>query len=206
MWLLRALVANFITGFFIMLPVLIAYLMLGQLFDLLVVLTVPITDFLPGTLFTDEWDERVAAALLLIAIFVFVGLIAETGPARRIGRWFEGNVLGRFPPYSILKSLSQRMGGTDEGSLQPALLTVAPDTRMVVAIIEELPENQLTVFLPLAPTPGLGMLQIVSADKVERLESSMADVLGWVLNWGAGTEALLKPRGAPPYSAPSQRS
>jgi len=206
MRLLRVLAARFLTGFFIMLPVLIAYLMVGQLFELLLVLTVPITDILPGSLFTDEWDERVSAALLLIVIFVLTGLIAETGPARRFGRWFERSVLDRFPPYSVLKSLSQRIGGTEEGGLQPALLTVAPDTRMVVAIIEELPDDQLTVFVPLAPTPGLGMLQIVSAANVERLESSMADALGWVLNWGAGTEALLEPRSAPPHSAPSQKS
>jgi uncharacterized membrane protein len=197
MRLLRALGASFLKGFFLILPVLIAYMMVGQLFELLLVLTVPIMDILPGSLFTDEWDERVSAALLLIAIFVFAGLIAETGPARRFGRWIEHSVLDRFPPYSVLKSLSQRIGGTDEGGLQPALLTVAPGTRMVVAIIEELPDDQLTVFVPLAPTPALGMLQIVSSANVERLESSMTEALGWVLNWGTGTEAVLKPRGAP---------
>lgn len=197
MRILRALFTRFVEGFFILLPVLIVYLMLGQLFDLLMALTTPITDVIPGTLFSDEWERRATAALLLVGIFLLVGLVAKTQLARRLGSWLERTFLDRFPPYSVLKSFSQRVGGKDEAEkLQPALLTVAPDTRMLVAIVEELPNDQLTIFVPLAPTPALGMLQLVSAANVERLESSMTDALGWVLNWGTGTEALLKPRSA----------
>ena len=39
--------AKFVDGFFILLPVLLAYLMLGQLFDGLMALTQPIVDVLP---------------------------------------------------------------------------------------------------------------------------------------------------------------
>ena len=63
---------------------------------------------------------------------------------------------------------------------------------MLVAIVEKLTTGELTVFVPLAPTPGIGFLQIVSRDKVEKLNASMTDALGWFLNWGAGTEALFK--------------
>jgi uncharacterized membrane protein len=63
--------------------------------------------------------------------------------------------------------------------------------RTLVEIVEELPDDELTVFVPIAPTPGIGVLQIVSASKVERLETSMSNALGWILNWGVGTEALL---------------
>jgi uncharacterized membrane protein len=197
MRIVRALFTTLLEGFFILLPVLIAYVMVGQLFDLLMALTAPITDVMPGTLFSDEWERRATAALLLIGIFLLFGLAAKTRLARGFGSWLERTLLDRFPPYSVLKSLSQRLGGKDEvDKLQPALLTVAPDTRMLVAIVEALPNDQLTVFVPMAPTPALGVLQIVSSAKVERLESSMAEALGWVLNWGAGTGALLKPRGA----------
>lgn len=187
-----------ISGFFILLPVLITYLLLGQLFDLLMSLTAPISDLLPASSFSDPWAHRFAAAAVLLALCILVGLAATTGPARRLGRWFERALLDRFPPYTVVKNLSRTIAGKDAtGQLQPALLTVAPDIRVVVAIVEELPEGQLTVFLPLAPTPGMGILQIVSSARVQKLESSMTDALGWVLNWGVGTEALLKPRKTP---------
>ena len=200
--ILRQVGTKFVDGFFILLPVLLVYLMVGQLFELLMTLTTPITDVMPRRLFSEEWVHRLTAAALLIVIFVLVGLAATTKPSRRVGNWIESKLLSRFPPYVVLKNLSKWLAGKDvPAQLQPALLTVSPGTRMLVAIVEELPDGDLTVFAPLAPTPALGMLQIVSSTKVERLESSMTDALGWVLNWGFGTEAMLKSRQAPSHSA-----
>ena len=99
--------------------------------------------------------------------------------------------MGKFAPYAVLKSLSARLSGEDDDKLQPALMTIAPDTRVLVAIVEELADGNVTVFLPMAPTPAVGHLQIVSAKKLDRLECSMSDALGWPLNWGVGTEAIL---------------
>ena len=193
--ILRRLGSTLIEGFFILLPFLITYLMLGQVFDLLMALTQPVVDFLPTFLFSSVWTHRFAAAALLVLLFIIVGLSANTKMARRFGNWFERTFLQRFPPYTILKSLSKWMAGKEvPKQLQPGLMTVSPDTKMLVAIIEELPGEELTVFVPLAPTPGLGMLQIVSKAKVKQLECSMTDALGWTLNWGAGTDALFKSR------------
>ena len=196
--LLSQLSAKFLNGFFIMLPFLLTYLMVGQLFDMLMALTTPIADLLPNNLFSDVWSLRLTAAVSLILTFVIVGMVANTGPAHRLGSWFERTFLSPFPPYAVLKSLSKRIAGKDvPGQLQPALLAVTPETRMLVAIIEELPDGDLTVFVPLAPTPGVGMLQIVRRANVQKLDCSMTDALGWALNWGVGTEALFKGRKSP---------
>jgi uncharacterized membrane protein len=187
----KGLVANALRGFFILLPFLIAYLMIGQLVDMLLALTQPLIDVMPGTFFGTEASQRLVAFATLIVICVFVALVADTAPARRFGRWFEEAVMARFPPYAVLKSLSARLSGSEEEDLQPALLKVDDDTRMLVAIVEALPDGRLTVFVPMAPTPGLGVLQIVSPDRVERLQCSMPDALGWMMNWGTGTQDLL---------------
>ena len=185
--------AKFVDGFFILLPVLLAYLMLGQLFDGLMALTQPIVDVMPASLFSDLWTHRFVAAMVLVMLFVVVGLMADTPLAHRIGTWFERAVLNRFPPYQVLKNLARWISGKNvPGQLHPALLQVTPEIRILVAIVEELPEGDLTVFVPLAPTPGVGMLQIVNAAKVKKLECRMTDALGWNLNWGMGTEALFQ--------------
>jgi len=188
----ESLAAKALRGFFILLPFLIAYLMLGQLVDMLLALTQPLIDVMPTILIKTEGWRRVVAFGALIAICIFVALIADTALARRFGRWFESAVMGKFPPYAILKSLSARLSGSEKEKLQPALLTVNDDARMLVAIVERLPDGSVTVFAPLAPTPGLGVLQIVASNKLEELQCSMSDALGWTLNWGTGTQALLK--------------
>ena len=185
--------AKFVDGFFILLPVLLAYLLLGQLFDGLMALTQPIVDVLPASLFSDLWTHRFVAAIVLLMLFMAVGLMANTAIAGRIGNWFERAVLKRFPPYQVLKNLARWISGKNvPGQLHPALLHVTPEIRIMVAIVEELPGGDLTVFVPLAPTPGVGMLQIVSGTKVQKLECRMTDALGWNLNWEMGTDALFR--------------
>lgn len=184
----------FLEGFFILLPVLIAYLMLGQLFDMLMAPTQPILDVLPQGPFGDVWAHKFTAAGILLGLFFAVGIAARTRSARRFGNWFEDRFLDRFPPYTVLKSLSKWIAGNAATEhLQPALLDVLPETRMLVAIVEELPDDLVTVFVPIAPTPGVGFLQIVHRNKVKKIDAPMTDALGWLLNWGTGTEALFKP-------------
>lgn len=191
--ILRTIRAKFVDGFFILLPVLLAYLMLGQLFDALMALTQPIVDVLPTSLFSDLWAHRFVSAIVLLTLFVAVGLMANTSVAHRIGNWFERAVLNRFPPYQVLKNLARWISGKNvPGQLHPALLHITPEIRILVAVVEELPGGDVTVFVPLAPTPGVGMLQIVRGSKVQKLECSMTDALGWTLNWGMGTEALFQ--------------
>jgi len=188
----ESLVAKAVRGFFILLPFLIAYLMVGQLVDMLLALTQPLIDVMPGVFIKTEGWRRVVAFGILIVICVLVAQFAHTRLARAFGSWFERTVMSRFAPYAVLKSLSARLSGEDDDKLQPALMTVAPDTHMLVAIVEELKDGNVTVFVPMAPTPGLGFLQIVAPSKLEKLDCSMSDALGWPLNWGTGTEVILK--------------
>jgi uncharacterized membrane protein len=187
----KSLIAKAFRGFFILLPFLIAYLMLGQLVDTLLALTQPMIDVAPGVVFKTEGARRLVAFGVLIVICIFVAVVADTTLARRAGTWFENAVMSRFPPYTVLKSLSARLSGKKEEKLQPALLEVSDGVRVLVAIVERLPDGNVTVFAPIAPTPALGLLQIVDPSKLEELQCSMSDALGWTLNWGAGTQALL---------------
>lgn len=182
-------------GFLITLPVLLVYLMLGGIVDGIALLTTPVVDLLPVDLFDDPEAQRWVAAGVLVGIFLLVGAASKSAPMRRLGAFVESRTLARFAPYAVLKSLSQSIGGKQDPSrLQPALLSVAPDTRMLVAIVEELPEDELCVYVPVAPTPAVGFLQIVHRSKVERLDVPMADALGSLFNWGAGTADVLAAR------------
>jgi hypothetical protein len=53
--------AKAVRGFFILLPFLIAYLMLGQLVDMLLALTQPLIDVMPGILLKSEGWRRLVA-------------------------------------------------------------------------------------------------------------------------------------------------
>lgn len=85
------------TGVFATLPVLLLYLLIGQLFAIMMALSQPLMDILPEKGWLIDLDERAWAALLL-ALFVFlVGLLALTKMGQRLGDWLEAKALSRLP-------------------------------------------------------------------------------------------------------------
>jgi len=182
-----------VDGFLVLLPFLLTYLMMGQLFDAMMALATPIADLLPKGAAMSEWALRLEAAGLLVIGCFLVGLGMKTDAAKGFGKWIEKTFLNRIPPYVILRNLARRLSGRDvPNKLQPALIRTESGTDLLGFIVEEHAGGKFTVLVPLAPTPGVGTLQIVSREKIQRLEVPMKDALGAILNWGAGTEALLK--------------
>jgi uncharacterized membrane protein len=187
--------SRIVDGFLVLLPFLLTYLMMGQLFDAMLALAAPIADLLPKGPLTSEWALRLQAGGLLVIACLLVGLAMRTRTAIRFGKWIEETFLNRMPPYVILRNLARSVSGREvPNQLQPALIMTDPGTEVLGFIVEEHSGGKFTVFMPLAPTPGVGTIQVVSSNKIQRLEAPMKDALGAILNWGAGTEALLKTR------------
>jgi len=189
----RSIGGVFVEGFLVLLPFLISYLLLGGFFDMLMALTQPVIDVLPGGLFPDAWTERAVAAVALIVITFLAGLAARSSLGHRIGGWIEDRVLRRFPPYDVLRSFSRRMFGTDRpDQLAPAFLRTSKGNRMFCFIVEDMPRHDSAViFVPLAPTPGVGTVQIASRELLEPIEASFSDAVGCLFNWGAGASDLV---------------
>ena len=182
----------FIEGFLVLLPVLISYLLLGGLFDLLMSLTQPFIDVLPESAFRDRFGQQTAAVGALIWTIFVAGLAARSRMGRKFGNWTERRVLMRFPPYVVLRSFSRRLFGEDvPDQLQPAIVEVAPQSHMFAFIVEEAIDDMVVVFVPLAPTPGIGTLQIVAKERIKPLNASFGDAIGCLFNWGVGTADLL---------------
>ena len=70
----RGLVTRFVEGFFILLPILIAYLMLGQLFDMLMALTQPILEAIQRDLYQAADFNQFRAAVRSLTRFEHVDL------------------------------------------------------------------------------------------------------------------------------------
>ena len=96
-------------GFVLLLPLILSYILIGALFDLVMGLTIPITDLLPGRFFSNEWEQRFAAVAILLVLCFLIGLADQTETFRRAGDWLERRIFGRFAPYSVLRSFSSRI-------------------------------------------------------------------------------------------------
>jgi uncharacterized membrane protein len=174
-----------------MLPFLLAYLLIGGFVDLAVLLTTPLQDIMPQYGVLSPTGRLISLLLLLFLIFVAIGFLKDTKPAQRLGAWIENEFFLKFPPYRLVRDITRRLAGEEIPNMHPALLELTPGIRTVGFIVEELEDNLVTVFQPLTSLPTMGTLQIVSEDKVERLDAAFMDAIGWYFNWGADTQAVL---------------
>jgi uncharacterized membrane protein len=188
---LKVLGRKFVAGFLILLPFLLAYLLIGGFVDLTVMLTAPIQDLLPRFGLLSPTGRQLSILGLLFLIFVFIGFLKDTKPAQALGAWIEREFFLKFPPYRLVRDITRRLAGEEIPNMHPALLELSPGIKTVGFIVEELDNRMVTVFQPLTSLPTMGTLQIVSEDKVERLDAPFMDAIGWYFNWGADTKAVL---------------
>ncbi len=67
-----------------------------------------------------------------------LGLIARTAAGKGVGACFERAVLGRFPGYDLIKSISTRFSGlSDDERFAPALVTLVGESQSPAIIVEE---------------------------------------------------------------------
>jgi uncharacterized membrane protein len=192
--LLKTVARKFASGFLVLLPFLLAYLLIGGFYDITVMLTAPLQDLIPRFGLLSPTGRQLAILGSLFLIFVLVGILKDTAPAQRLGGWIEREFFNRFPPYRVVRNITRQLAGEELKDMKPALLDLGPGAQTVVFIVEELEGDRVTVFQPLTSLPTMGTLQIVESSKVQPLDSAFMDAVGWYFNWGADTKAVLGSR------------
>jgi uncharacterized membrane protein len=190
----KALSRKFLSGFLILLPFLLAYLLIGGFYDLVVLLTAPLEDLIPRLGLLSPAQRQLAMIVWLFLMFVLVGILKDTRAAQQLFGWIEQEFFNRFPPYRIVRDITRQLAGEELKNMQPALLELSAGIRTIGFIVEELDGDLVTVFQPLTSVPTMGTLQIVEKSKVHPLDSGFMDALGWYFNWGADTQAALGSR------------
>jgi uncharacterized membrane protein len=185
-------------GFFVVLPMMLIYLLLDETLEAATALATPIIDLLPeGIIEGTPFPNLIAIVLILLVSLVF-GLAIRTRLGERLIRKAEHAVLEKIPGYAAIRSLSTRVFGADvDGEFEPALLSLPLDGKALVFLVERHDDGQCTVFLPSSPTPGVGTIQVVPAERVQALDAKASQVFEALSHWGVGTrDVLTKPKPA----------
>ena len=187
-------------GLFVLLPIIILYLALGEAMGVLVAMATPFADlFFPGSFEDTQFPVLVLIALaLLICVSFILGLFMLSETSRKFGNWIERTILGRLPVYNAIKSLTTGFSDSQqESAFKPALLKSADGEKELVYIVEDHGDGNLTVMLPWTPTPFAGVIKIVPKERVEPLAANMKKVTEALSQWGIGTKNLLTGKNAP---------
>jgi uncharacterized membrane protein len=103
----------------------------------------------------------------------------------------ESSFLQSIPGYTFIKGLTGGLASDDEENQLAPVLARFDDAWQVAFRVERLADGRVVLFIPGAPDPWSGSLSIMSEERVEPLDRTMAAVVRNIRALGRGSSELL---------------
>jgi len=114
-------------GLFVLLPVVVVFHLLRQVFQVAEAAARPIASaFSKVGFYEPKFPVLLAIALMLIVSFI-LGLLMFATWGKTAGRWFESALLMPFPGYRAIKLITKSMVGAEEMESFKPVLIVSPN-------------------------------------------------------------------------------
>ena len=182
-----------IGGLVVIIPLSLIVIIFGDLFATLTRVAQPVAKNLP---FNELLNTVIVTALAVLGILVIcfaTGLIVRTSWGLTGKDWFERRILGRIPMYNIVKHLTHRFAGMDGTQFTPAEIDLYDSGCAVLgAIVDELSDGRLAVFVPATPAATVGQIYLVPDSRVKRLDASLGATINTITEWGVDTSKLFE--------------
>ena len=133
----------------------------------------------------------ILAGVLLFLLLFLTGVLVSARTRGRGATWVEEKFLNYVPGYLLVKGLANGiMGVTTAKGIRPARLEYLPGVCELVLIMEELPDDWVTVFVPSTPNFGTGKVLVVRKELVHPIEGSLMDMRESLSLFGMGMDRL----------------
>ena len=181
-------------GLVVLIPAVLIYLTIRELFEAMVSLATPIADFISSDWIQENDPVRLIALVLIVLVALLLGLIWTAKPTRRIALWLESRSLDHLPMYKIMKSLvGAFLNLEDEEAFKPACWRHDDGSMEPVFVIGEHGQDMLVVMQPWTPTPFAGSVRVVPRSQVDLVPVTLDEYSLALTHFGLGlSEALQK--------------
>lgn len=186
--LLAFLKTTVIGGLLVLLPIYLSILLLLKAFATVAHLVAPITGNLPPTL---PYHQIITALLIVIACFV-CGMLMRTTLGALLKSSLETSVLEKIPGYELIRGLTGRLAGREEGFTFAVVLVEIEEALVPGFFIEDCDETNCAVFIPSAPTPAAGAIYIIDKARVHPADVPFTQAVRVISKWGSGSKELLE--------------
>jgi uncharacterized membrane protein len=200
--------ASFLAGLAVMLPALLTLAAVKWLFGTISAFTDTLLFFLPYVLEPKVvyvngqsapmfWYWSLLALALTVLLISLAGLLARYYVGKRLIEWLDA-IMMRVPLmnkfYGAIKQVNETFAGNKHSFKTVVLVEFPREGMYSVGFLtsEQAPEARqktgqkvVAVFVPTTPNPTSGFLLLVPADKVTRLDMSVADGIKYIVSLGA---------------------
>lgn len=181
-----------VNGLAMLLPVVLVFLAIKEIFALLVNIATPIADTFPQGTFDHVKETEIIAVLLIAGLAFFLGVLSKVKAGRVLGHGIEKYTLNKIPMYRMLKSLvGAFLNLESEESFKPALLETDGGDLEPAYVIEDRGRPRVVVMIPWAPTSFAGSVKLVKRERVHRLDVTLDEFSLSLTHLGTGMSELL---------------
>jgi uncharacterized membrane protein len=181
-----------VNGLAILLPVVLVFLAIKEIFELLVNVATPIADLFPPGTFDHVKETEILAVLLIMGLAVFVGILSKVKAGQVLGHSIEKHTLYKIPMYRMLKSLvGAFLNLESETSFKPAFLENSTGDLEPAYVIEDHGRPRVVVLIPWAPTAFAGSVRLVKRECVHYLDVTLDEFSLSLTHLGTGMSELL---------------
>ena len=162
--------------------------MVGKALDIMTRVATPMGHMLPVDSIGGVVVGNLLALSALALLCFFAGLVAKSKLAAKVYRSLD-NMLLAIPGYAFVKGFTDGMAETQENakSLIPVLVRF-DDHEQIGFEIERLAQGKVVVYLPGAPSPWSGSVVYFSAERVKRLDLTVAQASNNIRRLGRGSQ------------------
>lgn len=189
----RWLKQTFFKGLIILIPLVILWITIRELFELLVAFAEPIADMLPPD--TLDWvrNPELVAPVLIVLVALFLGGLASIPKVRLAGAWLEANTLGHLPLYRMIKTfVTAFLEVEDASSFRPALVLDDQGGAEPCYVIEDADDSpNLVVLVPWSPASFAGSVRLVPRQRIQRLDLTFDEFSLSLANFGLGMNSIV---------------
>ncbi len=180
--------STLLSGLLLILPLGLVAVVVLKIVAMIEPLVMPLVEPLPHHF---RVPTLIASLFLFVACLV-AGLLAQTRVGRVAGASLEGAILNRIPGYSMVRSIARRIGNIEESERFAPALAEVEDALVPAFVVEEHADGRYTVFVPSAPTPGVGAIYIMARERVHIVDLPFLKAVTCVSSWGVGSVELLQ--------------
>ena len=184
-----------IGGAVFLVPVVLLIMIILRAMSIMMTVAEPVDRLLPVHSIGGIGLSTIIAAVGLLLICFIAGLVAGSVYAQSAIEAVEKKVLNRIPGYTLLRAITSSRDESRVPDMQPVLATLEGSSQVGLEV-EKLPDGRSVVYLPNAPNPLSGIVRLLDADRVQRLDVSLKAVQEHVERLGKGSTTLLGTRNA----------
>ena len=187
---MRFLRATVVGGALFLVPIVVLVAILGKAHEFFQKIAIAITEALPPGVVAAIPTPRIVAIVAIVLFCFLAGLYARTDLAKRSVAWLEDTLLSNIPGYSFMKGLGEDVVGVEGATTREVVLARIEDAWQIAFLVERLPEGQVAVFVPGAPSPLSGSVYLMTADRIKPLNVPTAAAMKCIKGLGVGSGKL----------------